>query len=367
MLGVVFTGDIFNMYVFFEIFSISSYILVAFPLNRETAEGSIKFLIMGALSTLMILLGIAMLYGLTGTVNMADLALKVGPDGIFLIPLGVLMAGFFLKAAVLPFHFWLPDAHSIAPSSVSALLSSVVVGVGIYSIMRIMFTVFGMFDLSPILIAFGLVTMIAGGLMALVQTDLKRLIAYSTISQTGYILIAIALGSGFGLSAGIFHLLNNMIMKSLLFFSAGIVIWHTGVRDMNKLGGLGKKMPVAMISFFIASLAIAGIPLLNGFISKWLIYIATWQVSPLITIACLFVSAITLAYYVKAFSCIFLGPCKTKMKVKTQTPLYMTIPVIILTALCVIIGIFPQLVTPFVNQAAMALIDQAGYIAAVLG
>jgi proton-translocating NADH-quinone oxidoreductase chain N len=364
MLGVVFTGDIFNMYVFFEIFSISSYILVSFPLKKETAEASVKFLIMGALSTSFILLGVAMLYGLAGTVNIADLALKFRQENVFYIALGILMSGFFLKAAIFPFHFWLPDAHSVAPSSISALLSSVVVGTGVYAIMRVLFTIFGLSSFSIILICFGLITMILGGLMAFVQSDVKRLIAYSTISQTGYIIIAIGLGSN-GLSAGIFHLLNNVIMKSLLFLSIGIVIWHTGTRDMNKLGGLGRQMPIVMISFLIGSLSIAGIPLLNGFVSKWMIYVATWEVNPLLTVVCLIVSAITLAYYMKAFSSIFLGPCR--IKIKEKTPLCMIVPVLILTALCVIIGIFPQIITPVIDQAASALLDKSTYIKSVLG
>jgi multicomponent Na+:H+ antiporter subunit D len=305
-----------------------------------------------------------MLYGLAGTVNIADLALKFRQENVFYIALGILMSGFFLKAAIFPFHFWLPDAHSVAPSSISALLSSVVVGTGVYAIMRVLFTIFSLSSFSIILICFGLITMILGGLMAFVQSDVKRLIAYSTISQTGYIIIAIGLGSN-GLSAGIFHLLNNVIMKSLLFLSIGIVIWHTGTRDMNKLGGLGRQMPIVMISFLIGSLSIAGIPLLNGFVSKWMIYVATWEVNPLLTVVCLIVSAITLAYYMKAFSSIFLGPCR--IKIKEKTPLCMIVPVLILTALCVIIGIFPQIITPVIDQAASALLDKSTYIKSVLG
>jgi multicomponent Na+:H+ antiporter subunit D len=365
LLGISMTGDIFNMYVFLEILSISCYGLVAFNLDDDAIEGALKYLILGPLASSFMLLGIAILYGLTGTLNMADLALKIQPNPLFHIAFGFLVGGFALKAAIVPFHFWLPDVHPVAPSPISAMLSSVVVGTGIYAVLRIMFTIFGFFGVFWLFIAFGLLTMVVGGIIAINQTNIKRMIAYSTISQSGYVFLAIGLGTNIGVAAGLFHLLNNMIIKAMLFLAAGIVIWHTQTKDMSELGGLGKQMPLTMLCFGIGALSIIGIPPLNGFASKWMIYMATWEVSPLLTAVAITVSAITLVYYLKAFSSIFFGPAK-KTVVKA-TPKFMLIPVVILAILCVLIGLFPQIGLSIIEPAANALLDQNQYISAVLG
>lgn len=341
LLGVSMTGDIFNMYVFFEILSIACYGLVAFNLDGEAIEGALKYLILGPLASSFILLGIAMLYGLAGTLNMADLALKIQPTPVFHIAFGFLVGGFALKSAIVPFHFWLPDVHPVAPTPVSAMLSSVVVGTGIYAVLRIMFTVFGFFSVLWLFAAFGLLTMIVGGVIAISQTNIKRMIAYSTISQSGYIFLAIGLGTNLGIAAGLFHLLNNMIIKAMLFLAAGIVIWHTQIKDMNGLGGLGKKLPITMLCFGIGALSISGIPPFNGFASKWMIYMATWEVSPLLTAVAITVSAITLIYFLKAFVSMFLGT--SKVRIERPTPKAMLIPVVILAIICVLIGVFRSL------------------------
>ncbi|MBN2042215.1 MAG: cation:proton antiporter [Candidatus Aenigmarchaeota archaeon] len=365
LLGISLTGDIFNMYVFFELMSVSSYALVAFLLNKESTEAAFKYLVVGSLSSSFLLLGIAMLYGLAGTLNMADLATKVYGGPAFLVVLGLILGGLSLKSAIVPFHFWLPDVHPAAPSPVSALLSSVIVGSGVYMMIRVIFTVFGIVSVFWMLILLGLVTMILGGLMALIQKDAKRLIAYSTVSQIGYIFVAIGIGTSLGVTAGLFHLLNNILLKSLLFMSFGIVLWHTGTRDMNRLGGIGKQMPWVAFCFGVGALGTAGVPPLNGFASKWLIYMATWQVSPVITAIAIIVSAITMAYYIKVFSCIFMG--HSNIKIVNKTPKMMLIPVIIITIMCIVIGIFPQIGIMFVEPATNALLNQSQYINAVLG
>jgi multicomponent Na+:H+ antiporter subunit D len=365
LLGVAMTGDIFNMYVFLEILSISCYGLVAFNLDDDAIEGALKYLILGPLATSFMLLGVALLYGLTGTLNMADLALKIQPTPLFHIAFGFLLGGFALKAAIVPFHFWLPDVHPVAPSPISAMLSSVVVGTGIYAVLRIMFTVFGFFGIFWLFIAFGLLTMVIGGIIAINQTNIKRMIAYSTISQSGYVFLAIGLGTNIGVAAGLFHLLNNMLIKAMLFLAAGIVIWHTQTKDMSELGGLGRQLPLTMLCFGIGALSITGIPPLNGFASKWMIYMATWEVSPLLTAIAITVSAITLVYYLKAFSSIFLGPAKRG--IGKTTPRLMLAPVVILAILCVLIGIFPQIGLGIIEPAANALLSQNQYISAVLG
>jgi multicomponent Na+:H+ antiporter subunit D len=365
LMGVCLTGDVFNMYVFFEILSIACYGLVAFNADKEAIEGALKYIVLGPLASSFLLAGIAMLYGLTGTLNMADIALKIRPDIAFSAALGFLIAGFALKSAVVPFHFWLPDVHPVAPSPVSALLSGVVVGTGIYAVMRIIFTVFGLSGIMWMFIALGLVTMVLGGLLAVAQKNLKRMIAYSTVSQSGYIFLAVGLGTNLGITAAIFHLVNNILLKSLLFLAAGIVIWHTGTKDMNQLGGLGRRLPLVMVCFGIGAMGIIGLPPLNGFASKWMIYMAALEVSPLLAAAAVTVSGITMIYYLKAFSSVFLG--QDKCEVKGKTPAAMAVPVVILAIICVIIGVFPQAALTVMEQAANALLGQGQYITAVLG
>ncbi len=365
LVGISLTGDVFNLYVFFELMSISSYALVSFLLNREATEAAFKYLLVGSLSSSFFLLGIGLLYGLTGTLNMADIAVRLAPGPLSFAVFGFIIGGLALKSAIVPFHFWLPDVHPAATTPVSALLSSVIVGSGIYMMMRITFIVFGVMDIFWIFVIFGLVTMVVGGVMAVIQSDVKRLLAYSTVSQTGYVFLAMGMGSALGVSAGIFHLVNNILLKSLLFLSFGVVLYHTGIRDLNRLGGLGKKLPLVAFCFGVGALSIAGVPPFNGFASKWMIYMSTWGVSPALTAVAVIVSAVTLAYYMKAFSCIFLGP--PKVEIKKKTPWLMVLPLLILVILCIVIGVFPQLAMAFVEPASNVLLNQNQYIIAVFG
>lgn len=365
LLGVTLTGDVFNMYVFFEILSIACYGLVAFNTDKEAIEGALKYIVLGPLASSFILLGIAMLYGLTGTLNMADIATKIQPDITFNMAFGFLIGGLALKSAIVPFHFWLPDVYPVAPSPISAMLSSVVAGTGMYIVMRILFTIFGFSGVMWMFVAFGVLTMILGGIIAIVQTNVKRMIAYSTISQNGYIFLAFGLGTNLGVAAAIFHLVNNIIVKSLLFLAVGIIIWHTGKKDMRELGGLGKQLPLVMVCFGIGALSIIGLPPFNGFVSKWMIYSATWEISPVLTAIAVIVSAMTLIYYIKAFASVFLG--RSKCEIRERTPLVMLLPVIILAAVCVFLGVFPQAAIGAVESAAAALLNQSQYITAVLG
>jgi multicomponent Na+:H+ antiporter subunit D len=358
LLGVSLTGDIFNFYVFFEILSISSYALVAFFLDRNAIEGALKYLIMGSLSTTFILLGIAMIYGLTGTLNFADIALKVDKTFAFLIPLGLMIAGFGLKAAIVPFHAWKPDAIEGTPAPIGAIFTSISTSVGVYAILRILF-VFDLIRLNWLLIGFGLLSMIIGASLAFVQVNVKRLLAYSGISQIGYVVMAIGLGTSLGLTSGLYHLLNNALIKALLFLSIGSVIYVTGKENLNEMGV--KNTPL-MLMVGLGILAVSGIPPLNGFVSKWVIYLASWEINPILTVVAVVISAFTLAYYLKVFSSIFLTSERTEISIQKT----MLIPIIILTILCIVIGVFPQLGFFMVDQAKNALLNQSQYINAVL-
>ncbi len=359
LLGVCLTGDIFNMYVFFEILSIASYGLVSFFLDEDAIEGAFKYIIMGSFGSSFILLGIALLYGITGTLNFADLALKISHSPIFMITLGLIIGGFALKAAIIPFHAWKPDAIEGTPTPIGAIFTTASSAIGVYGIMRILF-VFGLIQLNLALIGFGVLTMMVGALLALVQLNAKRMLAYSSISQIGYVVMAIGFGTTLGLTSGLYHILNNALIKGLLFMGIGCVVYLTGKENLDEMGM--KNTPL-LICMGIGILAMAGVPPLNGFVSKWLIFMASWEINPIFTILAILASAITLAYGLKIFSSIFL----TEKRFEGEIPKIMLVPVIILTVLCVLIGVFPQIGLQIVEPATNALLNQNQYITAVLG
>ncbi len=359
LLGVCLTGDIFNMYVFFEIFSVASYGLVSFFLDEDAIEGAFKYLIMGSFGSSFILLGIALLYGVTGTLNFADLALKISHSPVFMITLGLIMGGFALKAAIIPFHAWKPDAIEGTPTPMGAIFTTASSAIGVYGIMRILF-IFGLIQFNFALIGFGVLTMIVGALLALVQLNVKRMLAYSSISQIGYVVMVIGFGTTLGLTSGLYHILNNALIKGLLFMGVGCVIYLTGKENLDDMG---MRSTPLLICIGIGILSMAGIPPLNGFVSKWLIFMASWEINPILTVLAILASAITLAYGLKIFFSMFL----TEKRFEGNIPKIMLLPVVILTVLCVLIGVFPQLGLSIIEPATNALLNQNQYITAVLG
>ncbi len=362
-MGVALTGDIFNLYVFFEIMSISSYALVAFRRNWDSVEAGIKYMIIGSLGTAFILLSIALMYGLVGSLNIADLAGKMTIIGdiqplpmIVPLMLTLFIVGFGIKIAMVPMHAWLPDAYQAAPSAISALLSGATATVGLYAMLRISYVLFGAVAIGTIFIILGLITMVVGGLMALVQRDLKRLLAYSCISQMGYVLLGVGFATAAGIQGGLFHLLNNAIYKVLLFMCAGAIIYRVETSDMDKLGGLGKNMPITATLFVIGALAISGMPPLNGFASKWTIYVAGMEAGqPICTAIAIIMSALTLAYFLKAINLMFLGQRPEHLREVKEAPMLMLFPMLMLAVLCVVFGILPGLGIDIVGPAQSAL------------
>lgn len=376
MMGVALTGDIFNLYVFFEIMSIASYALVSFYRSGKSIEASMKYIIMGTVGTSFILLGIALLYGFTGTLNIADLAGRLaminantaGTPLIVMGALGLFITGFGIKIGMIPLHAWLPDAYQSAPSSVSSILAGGTAVIGVYALVRVSYLLFGALSIGTLFVGLGLVSMIVGALMALVQKDLKRLLAYSGISQMGYILLGVGMGTALGIQGGLFHMMNNAIYKALLFLCAGAIIYRVGTSNLNKLGGLGTKMPVTTITFIIGALAISGVPPFNGFASKWTIYVAGFDAGhPLYTIIAVTISALTLAYFLKAINSIFLGQGPKELENIKEVPTIMLFPMVMLAVLCITFGILPHLGIDIVTPAQTALTSRLDYIQAVLG
>jgi multicomponent Na+:H+ antiporter subunit D len=305
MNGVVLTGDLFNLYVFMEIAVIASYALVAFGGKHEELEASFKYAVLGGVSSSLILIGIGLVYGVTGTLNMAHLATRCAEMGLttpLLFALALFFCGFGLKAALVPFHAWLPDAHPAAPAPISAMLSGILIkAVGVYVLARLLFNVFGVTDNVLLLLRWtGGLSMVVGGLLALGQWDIKRLFAYSSISQVGIILLALGLGSAWGVVGALYHLVNHAVFKSLLFLNSGAVEVAAGTRDLREMHGLGRVLPVTAATCMTGSLALAGIPPFNGFWSKLIIVVAGIQTGHTgWAILVVVMSVVALAYQLK--------------------------------------------------------------------
>jgi multicomponent Na+:H+ antiporter subunit D len=373
MNGVVLTGDLFNLYVFLEIAAVASYALVAFGTEAEELEASFKYLIMGSVASAFILLGIGMIYGMTGTLNMADAArllIKV-KSYIKMFVAAFFLMGFGLKAALVPFHSWLPDAHPSAPAPISAMLSGVLIkALGVYAIIRIFFNVIGITpQIAYILMVLGTLSMLVGVFLAIGQWDFKRLLAYHSISQIGYVILGIGLATPLGILGGLFHLFNHALFKSLLFLNAGAVEYTIGTRELKEMGGLSKKMPVTSATSLVASMSIAGIPPFNGFWSKLFIIIACVQAGRLwFALAAVIGSLLTLASFLKVQKYAFFERLKTQFENIKEAPFVMGLSMTALALLCLGAGLaFPYVIHYLVNPAVVAVANGVGYSKMILG
>ena len=374
MNGVIVTGDIFNLFVFLEIAAVASYALVAFGTEKHELEAAFKYATMGTIGSLFILLGIALLYGYTSTLNMADMGnilAQKGNSNIIVMVVVLFLMGFGLKAALVPFHAWLPDAHPSAPAPISAMLSGVLIkSLGIYALCRIFYNVIGLTDaISKTLLFLGALSMVIGGLLALRQWDIKRLMAYSSISQVGYIVVGLALGTPLGILGGLFHLFNHSIFKSLLFLNSGAIEYTTGTRDLREMGGLISKMPVTGTTTFIASMSIAGVPPLNGFWSKLIIIIALVQAGRYgYAFWAALISILTLAMYIKVIKYAFLGKLKSKWSKIKEVPIFMKLSMITLAFVCLVGGalLFWGQSEAFLGRAQETILEGRKYATTIL-
>jgi len=369
MNGVIITGDLFNLFVFVEIASLASYALVAFGTGKRELEAAFKYAVMGGVGSLLVLLGIILLYGNTGTLNMADmsrwLAGHPGSEALRNLVIGLFVAGFGLKAALVPFHAWLPDAHPSAPAPISAMLSGVLIkSLGVYALCRLIFNVFGITpQLSSLLMTLGALSMSIGVVLALRQWDMKRLLAYHSISQIGYIILGIGIGTPLGILGGLFHLFNHSIFKSLLFLDAGAVEYSAGTRNLKELGGLSRRMPVTSWTTLSASMSIAGVPPFSGFWSKLIIIMACvdrglWFLASVTVL----VSILTLASFMKIMRYGFLGMLKDAFAKVSEVPAFMRIALVVLALVCILGGLLllPPFKDGFLGQAVSVLLAGRG-------
>jgi len=371
--GVVLTGDIFNLFVFFEILCISSYALTAYNRDKGGAEAAFKYLVQGTVGSTLILIAIAFVYGLFGTLNMADIAAHIASVNsihLFVI-LALFIAGFGVEAAIFPLNAWLPDAHAAAPSSISAILSSIAIKTGVYAMARTTYTLFNATGLLLFVSAIGLVTLVIGEMSAYRQReDIKRMLAYSSIGQIGLIVFALGIATSAGIFGALFQLVNHALAKALLFLAVGYMIYKVGSKKLSSLEGLGREMPLTCLAFAVAAFSLIGLPPFAGFMSKLsIIYaaVATKQgIFLAFTAIVLLATVVEAGYFFRLIQTLYFRKSKNSRPVG-EAPTSALLPVIALGILIVVIGVFPQLVTPLLQGGAEELFHRADYIHYVLG
>ncbi len=382
VMGLVLSGDLFNMFIMVEILTFAAVALTAFRNSVFGAlEAAFKYLVVGSIGSSCILAGTIMLYAQSHTLNFAQLSAMI-PGNLNLattVAYALLFIGFCTKAFLVPFHPLAADAHGAAPAPVSVLISGVLTKSGLYGIIRLTYILFRTMNLGTVqfwLVFLGSVSMFVCVTMALAQHDFKRLLAFHSISQIGYVLTAAGLATALGVSAGLYHAMNHTLFKGLLFLCAGAVLHETGTTDLDKLGGLSKKMPHTTVLFLVGAFSISGIPPFNGFASKWLIYQAAYQKGVesgnigflLVTICCLVTSTLTLASFVKVTQSVFFGQLPKEYENVREVSFGMRLAMGLLALLCIVTGLFPGLVTTFLTEpAARAVFGANHYINAMMG
>ncbi|OPL14957.1 MAG: hypothetical protein AVO34_00115 [Firmicutes bacterium ML8_F2] len=372
MMGLVITNDIFNMYVFIEVTGIGAVALVASKGTRLATEAALKYLLLATIGSGFVLFGIGFIYMMTGNLNLSYIAMElseVKDSYPFLIwtSLSFLVVGFGVKSALFPLHLWLPDAHSSTASPSSAVLSSLVVKVYIIAFLKILLIAFGLeifheTYIRSLILVLSVVAMLAGSLFAFVQIELKRRLAYSTVAQIGYVFLGIGLGTPWGLTAGMLHILVHACMKTCLFLTAGAVYYQTGRKKVNQFAGLGYKMPITMGAFTVASFSMVGIPLFGGFISKYGLALGSLEADlPLLILVIILSGLLNATYYFPIIGQAYFSleeghEHEEKTFQKDKLPLSMLVPIAILAVCILYLGIFPGGVLDFINQTVVKLL-----------
>ena len=355
MNATVLLTDLFSLYVFIEVIALSSFVLIAFRRDRIALEGSLKYLLLSTVATVLMLSAVALLLVATGSTGFSEVrsALQgASHTAMVRVAMGLFVCGLFIKGGLVPFHGWLPGAYTSAPAPVSILLAGIVTKVsGIYALIRLTAYVFPpSVPLNQTLLLVGALSIMVGAISAIGQKDMKWLLSYSSISQVGYILLGLGCGTTLGLAAAVFHLFNHATFKSLLFVNAAAVEQRVGTTDMSKLGGLGSRMPITGTTSVIGLLSLAGIPPFAGFWSKLMIVIALWQVG-LYGFAVIAVgfSVVTLAYLLIMQRRVFFGKLPAELGTVKEASFGLTLPAILLAAVTTVVGLaFPWLTQTFI-------------------
>ena len=368
LLGITITGDAFNVFVFLEISSLSTYVLVSLGSHRRALISAFRYLVMGTTGATFILIGVGLLYAMTGTLNMVDLSERipeVSQTRTVYAAFAFLAVGIGLKMALFPFHAWLPGAYAEAPSAVSAFLAGTSTKVAVYVLLRFYFTVFGAsfafgelrFELF--LLPLALVCILIMSVIAVYQNDIKRTLAYSSLAQIGYMIVGISLVSVAGLTGGIVHLFNHALMKAALFMSLGCVFYRVGSISLASMEGLGRRMPWTLGAFVVGALSLVGVPLTVGFVSKWYLIFAAldrgwWPLAAFIVLT----SLIALAYVWRVVEVAYFRTARegSAQAKAVEAPLPMLVPLWMLVAASVYFGLDTSLTVGVAERAAETLL-----------
>ncbi|NVL92169.1 MAG: monovalent cation/H+ antiporter subunit D family protein [Desulfobacterales bacterium] len=369
LLGIVVTGDMFNLYVFLEIASLAGYALIA--IGEDGAPfASFNYMIYGTIGACFYLLGVGYLYVTTGSLNMADLS-KILPDlyhsKVVLMAFAFFIVGVGLKMALFPMHVWLPDAYTYAPSAVSALVAPLMTKVGAYVMIRIIFTVFGpnfsmeLIPATTILCWVAAMAILFGCILALGQTDLKRMLAYVLIAEVGYIALGVGLANKAGLTGAILHILNDALMMACLFLVVGAIMYKGGLRNIHQFKCLHRKMPITMAAFTVAALSVIGIPPTCGFFSKWYLVLGAIDANRWLFVAILLIgSLISAILFFRVIENIYFEPADYAHNggehgeiAIDEAPLSMLIPILITTAGILLLGILSGKIVSIIIQFAV--------------
>ena len=335
LLGITQTGDIFNLFVFLEISSLSSYALISMGRNRRALTAAYQYLIMGTIGATFLLIGIGLVYAETGTLNMVDLSERL--PAIFdhrtvHTAFAFMLVGISLKLALFPLHLWLPNAYTYAPSAITVFLAATATKVAVYVMLRIVFTVFSnqfvqITPTEPVFLLLGMAGILYASVAAIYQPDAKRLLAYSSIAQIGYMVLGIGLDSALGLTATVVHVFNHALMKGALFMALGALVYRVGSTRLSQIGGLGREMPWTFGAIFIAGLSLIGVPGTAGFISKWyLVLAAIEQQHWLIALIILVGSLLAVVYMWNLVETLFFQPATPRAEPVREAPLSMLVP-----------------------------------------
>jgi multicomponent Na+:H+ antiporter subunit D len=366
LLGIAITGDAFNAFVFLEVSSLSTYVLIALGRDRRAVLSAYQYLIVGTIGATFYVLGVGLLYVMTGSLNLADIAGRIGDiENIrpLLAALAFITVGISLKVALFPVHLWLPNAYAFAPSVVTAFLASTATKVAIYLLLRYLFSIFGVvfvfrdLPVTEILIVLSVAAMIVASIVAVFQANVKRMLAYSSVAQIGYITLGIALATQTGLTGGIVHIFNHAVMKAALFMAIGCIVFQTGAVKIEDIAGIGRRMPLTMGAFVIAGLGLIGVPGTVGFVSKYYLVAAAleqglWWLAAIIVIS----SLIAVVYVGRVVEVAWFREPTAKIRAAGEPPLEMLAFTWVVTAAIVYLGFDTELTAGVAGRAAEVLL-----------
>lgn len=361
--GMTVTGDAFNVFVFLEISSLSTYALIAMGRDRRALTASFTYLIMGTIGATFYLIGVGFLYVMTGTLNMADLSVllpELSGSSTVRVAFALIVTGICLKLALFPLHLWLPNAYTFAPSAVTAMVAATATKVAVYLLIRFIFTIFGVEfsflhePLASVLIPLAVIGLLSASTVSITQPNIKRMLAYSSVAQIGYIVLGLAMGTLTGLTAALLHMFNHGLMKGALFMALGAVAYRFGGTSIENMRGLARTMPLTFWAFIIGGLSLIGVPLTVGFISKWYLIVAAIELGwwPIV-IVILVGSMLAVVYIGRVIEAgVFQEPGDPT---RNEAPLGLLIPLWVLVIANIWLGIDTRLTVDIAEAAAAQL------------